>query len=271
MDAMVTGDAVLLDVRPASFASRAVSGTIDLVTEVLALVALSVVTLQLANGLDDAAAAALSLVLLVGVAVGVPVTVETLTRGRTLGKLIMGMRAVRDDGGPVRLRHSLVRGLVGFVEIWLLLGVPALICSLLSPTSKRLGDLAAGTYVVRERPSRQASVMAHMPPQLAGWARHADIGRLPDGLALAVRQFLSRSAGMHPVPRTQMGQSLAAAVAEHVSPAPPAGTHPERFLAAVLAERRARDVVRLAREQQQRQRLAGADSVETALAQVRRP
>src|SRR3954462_10577563 len=136
MDAMVTGDAVLLDVRPASFASRAVSGTIHLVAEVVALIALSVVTVQLVNGLDDAAAAALTLVVLVGVAVGVPVTVETLTRGRTLGKLIMGMRTVRDDGGPVRFRHSLVRGLVGFVEIWVLLGVPALFCSLLSPRGK---------------------------------------------------------------------------------------------------------------------------------------
>ena len=268
---MVTGDAVLLDVRPASFASRAVSGTIDLVTEVLALIALSVALAQLAASLDDAAAAALTLVVLVGVAVGVPVTVETLTRGRTLGKLVMGMRAVRDDGGPIRFRHALVRGLVGFVEIWLLLGVPALVSSLISPNGKRLGDLAAGCYVVRERPSRQTSVMALMPPQLAGWARHADIGRLPDGLALAVRQFLSRAPGMHLHARAEMAHSLQQAVAEHVSPAPPPGTHPEVFLSAVLAERRDRDVVRLAREQQQRQRLAGTDSVEAALARVHRP
>jgi hypothetical protein len=181
------------------------------------------------------------------------------------------MRAVRDDGGPIRFRHALVRGLVGFVEIWMLWGVPALFCSLFSSQDKRLGDLAAGTYVVRERPSRQVSVMAQMPPQLAGWARHADIGRLPDGLALAVRQFLSRAGGMHLQPRAEMAHSLAGAVGQHVSPAPPQGTHPELFLAAVLAERRNRDVVRLAREQQQRQRLAGTDSVEAALAQVRRP
>ncbi|WP_426562303.1 RDD family protein [Angustibacter sp. McL0619] len=271
MDAMVTGDAVLLDVRPASFASRAVSGSIDLGTEVLVLLGLFVVMTQLVAGLDGAAAAALTLVVLIAVAVGVPVTIETLTRGRTLGKLIMGMRAVRDDGGPIRFRHALVRGLVGFVEIWVLWGVPALISSLVSPDGKRLGDLAAGTYVVRERPSRQVSVMATMPPQLAGWARHADIGRLPDGLALAVRQFLSRANGMHLAARADMAHSLADAVCEHVSPQPPPGTHPELVLAAVLAERRNRDVVRLAREQQQRYRLAGTNSVEAALARVHRP
>ena len=89
--------------------------------------------MQLGSSLDDAAGRArLVLVLVVALTVGVPVVVETLTRGRTLGKLAMGMRAVRDDGGPIRFRHALVRGLVGFVEIWVLLGVPALLCSLFS-------------------------------------------------------------------------------------------------------------------------------------------
>src|SRR3954471_21915825 len=148
---MVTGDAVLLDVRPASFASRAVSGAIDVAVAVVALIALLVLTLRLSDSLDDAAAAALSLVVLVAVAVGVPVTVETLTRGRTLGKLVMGMRAVRDDGGPIRFRHALVRGLVGFVEVWMLWCVPAVLCALFSAQGKRLDALVAGTYVVRER------------------------------------------------------------------------------------------------------------------------
>src|SRR4051812_7247104 len=125
---MVTGDAVLLDVRPAGFASRAVSGGMDLAAQVLVLVGLVVLVGRFAGGLDPAAAAAASVAALVTAAVLVPVTTETLTRGRTLGKLTMGMRTVRDDGGPIRFRHALVRGLVGFVEIWMLLCVPALLC-----------------------------------------------------------------------------------------------------------------------------------------------
>ena len=268
---VVTGEAVLLDVRAASFASRAVSGAIDLATAGIALFAAIFVVAGLASSLDEAAASALMLVLFVAVAVGVPVLVETLTRGRTLGKLVMGLRTVRDDGGPIRLRHAVVRALVGFVEIYLLMGVPALICSLLSPRSQRLGDLAAGTYVVRERAARQTSAMAHLPPHLAGWAHAADIGRLPDGLALSVRQFLSRSPGMHAGAREAMARQLAQAVSAHVAPAPPASTHPEDFLAAVLAERRRRDLERLAREEHARRRLAQVDSVEAALARVRRP
>lgn len=271
MDEVVTGEAVLLDVRPATFASRAVSGAIDLAVEAAVLVVTFIASLRLSLALDDAAAAALTLVVLVAVAVGVPVVVETLSRGRTLGKLVMGLRAVRDDGGPIRLRHALVRGLVGFVELWVLVGVPALLASLLSDRSKRLGDLAAGTYVVRERAAVQRSAMAQLPPALAPWARTADLGRLPDGLALQVRQFLARAGGMHPQARADLATRLAAAVAPHVAPAPPAGTHPEQVLEAVLAERRRRDVERLAREQHLRRRMAAVDAVEAVLAQVRRP
>lgn len=271
MNEVITGEAVLLDVRPASFASRAVSGAIDLTVAVLSLVLAFVVGAALSLPLDDASAGAIVLLLVLAVLIGIPTTVETLTRGRTLGKLVMGLRAVRDDGGPIRLRHALVRALVGFVEVWLLSGVPALVSSLASSRGKRLGDLAAGTYVVRERAAQPSSAMAQMPPGLVGWAVTADIGRLPDGLALAVRQFLGRARSMHADSRARLALQLAQAVSPHVAPPPPTGTHPEAFLAAVLAERRRRDVERLAREQHAQARLAGVDSVEAALARVRRP
>ena len=61
------------------------------------------------------------------ITVVLPTTVDTLTRGRSLGKLAMGIRIVRDDGGPLVFRQSLVRALVGIVELWLTLGTVALI------------------------------------------------------------------------------------------------------------------------------------------------
>jgi uncharacterized RDD family membrane protein YckC len=270
MNEVVTGEAVRLDLRPAAFASRAVSGTIDMLVQIGLLIALFAATSRLGAVLDGAAASALALVMFLSVAVGAPVTVETLTRGRTLGKLIMGLRTVRDDGGPIRFRHAVARALIGFLEIWLLSGVPALITSLISSRGKRLGDVAAGCYVIRERGVQQPGSMAHMPPRMAGWAATADIGRLPDGLALAARQFLSRAPALHAESRRGLGLDLATSVSPHVAPAPPPGTHPEDFLAAVLAERRRRDVVRLAREEQTRRRLAQVDAVDAALNQVRR-
>ena len=76
---------------------------------------------------------------------------ETATRGRSLGKMALGLRVVSDDGGPERFRQALFRALAGVIEIWMLTGGPAVICSLLSPKGKRIGDFFAGTVVISER------------------------------------------------------------------------------------------------------------------------
>jgi uncharacterized RDD family membrane protein YckC len=265
---VVTGEAVQLELRPATFASRAVSGTIDVVLQVVLLVVLAVVAARLSWDIDAAAASALALTIVVLVLVGVPVVTETVTRGRTVGKLVMGLRTVRDDGGPIRFRHAFVRGLLEFVEVFLLFGVPALFSSLLSSTGKRLGDVVAGTYVVRERGAAKPAPPVPMPLHLRSWAEHADIARLPDGMALAARQFLGRAPSLHAGSRFSLGTELARAIGPYVSPQPPAGTHPEELLAAVLAERRRRDVARLARQRAARERLAAVDSVAAALDRV---
>ena len=208
-------------------------------------------------GGDAALRAVAGLLSVVLVLVVLPTTVETLTHGRSLGKLALGLRTVRDDAGPISLRHSLTRSLLAVVEIWMLSGVPALVCALVNPRGKRVGDVVAGTYVVRERFAFPQVRPALMPPHLAGWAATADMAPLPDGLALAVRQFLDRAASLNPVSRATLGTQLAAQVLTHVAPAPPAGQHPEAVLAAVVAERRRRDEARLARDEALRVRLLG--------------
>jgi uncharacterized RDD family membrane protein YckC len=243
---VVTGEAVALELRPASFATRALAQALDLL--VMAAVGLGVgIALSLLPGLDEAASQAVGLVAVVAVVVGLPVTVETLTRGRSLGKVAAGLRVVRDDGGPVRLRHALVRGLLAVVEIIATLGSIALISSLLNPRGKRLGDLLAGTFVLRERGGAALVPLPPMPPELAAWAVQADLGLLPDRLAVGVRRFLGGAASLHPASRQQLGGELATEVTRFVAPPPPAGTPPERFLVAVLTERRRRDFERLRR------------------------
>ena len=137
---------------------------------------------------------------------------------------------MRDDGGSIRFRHALVRALIEFVEIWLLLGIPALFCSLANSKGKRFGDLAAGTVVVRERAPVEASARAAMPPELAGWAAVADVGRVPDDLALAARQFLVRAPALDPNVRWSMSQRLATDVFPWLAPPPPQSSA-ERLLA----------------------------------------
>lgn len=254
-DDLVTGEAVALDLPAASLGARIVSGLIDVVATVVLLVAVILVALVASINTD----AALAQVALIGTMITVfllfPTVLETVTGGRSLGKLVLGLRTVRDDAGPITMQHAFIRALIGFVEIYAFGGAPAFFSALVSSRGKRLGDYAAGTYVVRDRVRLQLAPPAPMPPHLAAWARGADMTSLPTGLALAVRQFLARASTIDPHSRASVGARLSAEVRHHVAPPPPAHTRPEDFLAAVIASRRERDQARLAREAALRRRL----------------
>lgn len=252
---VVTGEAVALQLRLAKLPSRLLAGALDLLIQLVALFGLLVLTGTLLSG---AAAGAVTVVVIVLVFVGYPVAFETLTRGRTPGKMAVGLRAVRTDGGPVGFRQALVRGLVGalvekpgllFLGITSWIGVVAM---LVSRDARRLGDLAAGTVVLQERVAAgpRAQEVAVMPPPLAAWAATADLAALDDRLALSVRQYLQRYPQLDPAAREQLGQRLAAAVAAVVTPPPPPGAPAWAYLAAVLAERRDRTTRRLTDWQQ---------------------
>jgi uncharacterized RDD family membrane protein YckC len=248
---IVTGEAVALDIRVARLGSRAVAVLIDAAVQfalVLALIWLLTVT---EPSLDDAAAAALILALYILVFLGYPVAMESLWGGRTLGKAAMGLRVVRDDGGPIRFRHALVRGLVGvFAERpGLTAGIAAIVCSLVSSRSKRLGDLAAGTVVIQERVPVRYTRAVFMPQPLVPWAQSLDLSRLPDDLALAARQFLDRAPQLNHAAREQVGHSITSAVVAAVTPPPPPGTPGWAILSAVLAERRRREELRVYHQQ----------------------
>ncbi|WP_082592356.1 MULTISPECIES: RDD family protein [unclassified Phycicoccus] len=258
-DDMVTGEGVAVELPIAGVPSRAASGVIDLLVAAVVLVLGAILVGIVFGGTSSAVARTVSILLVVGVTVALPAVVETLTRGRTLGKLALGLRVVRDDGGPITARHALTRALVGWPEIYLLLGSGALVAALVSPRAKRLGDMAAGTYVVSQRASLRLLPPPVMPPPLAQWAAGADLAALPPGLAIAVRQFLGRAQGLNPASRHELGQALLRSVLPHVSPPPPVGFHAEHVLAAVIADRRRRDAERLARDDQRLARLLPPD------------
>ncbi|GAA4724455.1 putative membrane protein YckC, RDD family [Promicromonospora umidemergens] len=250
-DGIVIGEGVVLDARPASFITRAMGAMLDflilVVVVTIVLASAGVWFLETATMSEDLALITFSVVSAF-VVVGLPVTVETLSRGRSVGKLACGIRVVRDDGGPVRFRHALVRALVGVFELWLTIGGVAAIASMANAKGKRLGDLAAGTYAVRVRGGTPLSAPIVMPQALAAWAHTADMRRLPDGLALAARQLLGRAARLAPGSRARLADDLAGRIERYVAPGPPPGTHPEAFLHAVLAERRDRELAAGQRE-----------------------
>lgn len=242
--AVVTGDAVVLDVQVAQLPVRAISTLIDVTVMVLGYllgVGLWAVTLL---QFDPALSASVLIIFTVLVLVGYPLIFETATRGRTLGKMAMGLRVVSEDGGPERFRQALFRALSSVVEIWMFTGAPAVICSLLSPKGKRIGDIFAGTVVISERGPKLAPPPV-MPPQLAWWASTLQLSGLGPEQAELARQFLSRANQLEPLLRDQMAARIAGEIAARISPPPPPGTPPQHLLAAVLAERHRRELARL--------------------------
>ncbi|WP_216214361.1 RDD family protein [Amycolatopsis aidingensis] len=243
---LITGDAVVLELRVARLASRCVAFVLDVLLQAALLLGV-LLLLNLVGGVDGTLLTVIMLVLLVLVVVGYPTIAETLSRGRTLGKLALGLRVVRDDGGPIRLRHALTRALAAFfVDFWALglLGVVAFVVSFCSKNGKRVGDFLAGTLVVRERVPATAAPAITMPQPLAEWAAQLDLSGLPDELALAARQYLGRYYKLTEQARQHLGGRLAEDVARAIGAPVPMDAPPWAYLSAVLAERRAREYAR---------------------------
>ncbi|MFJ9447914.1 RDD family protein [Kitasatospora sp. NPDC101235] len=251
MSDLVTGEAVVLGLQTAKLPSRALAIVIDLLVEFAALLVFTLLLSLALISIDNAALAATMIGLMVFFLVAVPVMVETLTRGRSLGKAALGLRVVRTDGGPVRFRHSLVRGLVGFFEMIVLTGAPAVITSAVHSDGKRLGDIFAGTVVVRERTPGAGGSASPLPPvhphllQAMGHELVAmDLSAVPEPLWLAIRQLLGRIGQLDPAVMHRMSSRLAEDLSALIGHPIAPGLHPSAYLGAVLTERQRREWMR---------------------------
>ncbi|MCV7176627.1 RDD family protein [Mycolicibacterium sphagni] len=243
-ETVVTGDAVVLDVQIAQLPVRAVSAMIDIAVIMVGYIIGVLLWATTLTQFDDALSAAILIIFTVLVIVGYPVVFETATRGRTLGKIAMGLRVVSDDGGPERFRQALFRALAGFIEIWTFMGGPAVICSLISPRGKRIGDVFAGTVVISERGPKLPPPPL-MPPALTWWASSLELSALTPDQAELARQFLARAPELTSHVRDEMAYRIVSDISTRISPPPPPGVPPQYVIAAVLAERHRRELARL--------------------------
>ena len=238
---LVTPEGVPLDLPLAGLGSRFVAQVVDLTVQGVALGALFLALALAAAGTDGSTPSwvvvSLVLVLLLLVLWGYPVAFETLWRGRTLGKAAMGLRVVTREGGPVRFRHALVRAVLGIVDFYLTSGAGAVLSVLFTADNQRLGDLAAGTVVVRERTGARmpAPVTFVAPPGLEGYVATLDVAGLSATEYGAIRSFLVRAPGLPPEVRTQLAAAFARPLAARLRPAPPEGTSDEPYLQCIAA------------------------------------
>jgi uncharacterized RDD family membrane protein YckC len=244
-DEVLTGEAVALDVQPLGFFLRALGTLIDLLVGVAVMLLLAwLAGWMLGENIIGAdASSILGVLMIVLVTVVLPTAIETLSRGRSIGRLAVGGRIVRADGGAAGFRQALIRALVGVLEIWMTLGGLAALVGAFTPRSQRLGDLLAGTYCQRTRTPALPASAPGLPPALAEWAHVADVTRLPDRLARRCAQFVRQADRMEPAARARLAAALAAEVAPFVSPVPAAD--PETFVRGAVAVRRDREYAAL--------------------------
>jgi hypothetical protein len=167
---------------------------------------------------------------------GYPIAWEALWRGRTPGKAALGLRVVTRQGAPIRFRHALVRGLIGMAEV-LTLPVIGVIAMLASSNDQRLGDMAAGTLVIRERAPAQMSIPVLFPPP-PGWESFVaslDVSGMSAAEYENIRSFLIRARDMAPLPRSNLASRLAGALVTRLRQPVPVGAGPELWLACVAS------------------------------------
>jgi uncharacterized RDD family membrane protein YckC len=238
---MVTPEAVALEFRTANLGSRILAYLLDMVIVALGILAglLAVALIGQASDVvvPDWVALTVVLVLLPGWWLGYFIAFETLWRGRTPGKAALGLRVVTREGAPVRFRHAAIRALLGLVDFLVLGGFLAVVFILLTRDNQRLGDLVAGTLVLRERSAlaAPAPVSFAPPPGLEAYAATLDSSGVGTEEYLAVRTFLTRAASLTPGPRAALAMQLANPLAARLRPPPPAGIAPEAYLRCVAA------------------------------------
>jgi len=238
---IVTPEAVRLDFEEAGVGSRGAALLLDYCVIGTILVGLNVGTVYLLDsggtGLPTWVTISLFLVLNVVVLFGYPIGLETLWRGRTLGKAAMGLRVVTVEGAPVRFRHAAVRAALSLVDFGLTAGAGAVVTALVSRRHQRLGDLVAGTVVLRERTGAARPQVATfaVPNGAESYAETID----PSGLSAAnydaLRAYLLRAGSLPQSRRAHLASDLAGGLAVKVAHTPPPGTAPELFLACLAA------------------------------------
>ncbi|MEA2685495.1 MAG: hypothetical protein QOE93_690 [Actinomycetota bacterium] len=235
--AVVTPEAVPLDLQPAGIGSRFIALLIDWVVQSLLLFAVLLLGIGLSAGDAGGVGIALFFLLTFGVLFGYPIIMETLWRGRTLGKAAMGLRVVTTEGAPVRFRHAAIRSALGLVDFFVTSGAAAVISVLATRNNQRLGDLVAGTLVLRERtglPPPQAAEF-RVPAGLESYAASLDVSGMTADDYRAVRAFLLRAPTLDYRVRYQLAVGLADPLSDRVRPLPPAGVNPAWYLNCVAA------------------------------------
>lgn len=240
---IVTPEAVVLEFAEAGLGSRTLGFLVDLGVRLAIMWAVLTGLGFGAPVLGDTVIIIAMTISVTGVLLVYPVVCETIWNGRTVGKMLVGLRVVTVEGAPVRFRHAAIRSALGLVDFLATAGSAAIFCALATRRSQRLGDLVAGTIVVRERQagSHAQPIIFQPPPGWEAYVGALDVSGLDDELYVLARSFLLRVHEMRTSARYERGMELATLVGARINAEVPTQHHPETFLHAVAAVYQARN------------------------------
>jgi uncharacterized RDD family membrane protein YckC len=160
---------------------------------------------------------------------------EMIWNGQSIGKRRLGLRVVRAGGQPISITASLIRNLLRVVDQFLFIGVLVMI---VDSRSRRLGDLAAGTVVIREprnSPTKDLTT-ALRPVDIPAVSEQAvDAFPNPERLAIGhymlLRDYFARRSGMTARSADLLASDLASRLAGSLDVEPSAVGDPVTFLA----------------------------------------
>jgi uncharacterized RDD family membrane protein YckC len=234
---IATPEGVELELVLAGLGSRFMAALLDLVIQFGAIFALAVVVAPVG---DSGYVVAAYLVAAFLILFAYDIVLETWNRGRTVGKLAAGLRVVRTGGEPVGFLTASVRNFLRLADFLPAFYVVGVITILVTSRNQRLGDLAAGTFVLRERRLATTPAGTYLPSTSADASfLEWDVSGVSAEDLATVRRFLDRRGSLQPAARAHLATDLAARIRPKVVGAPD-GWHPESFLEAVVAAKTTR-------------------------------
>lgn len=214
-----TPEQVTVTVTIAGIGSRAAAAVIDAMILTLILLASWLLIIAPGAGLLGEGAWVLAIGLIASFALtwGYYVLFEGLRDGQTPGKRLLGLRVVQDGGYSVSFAASAVRNLVRLLDMQPFpTGLLGLGVALVSKSGKRLGDMAAGTIVVREH-------VQHAPPiRVADAEDEGEPAVLTEEEYELLARYMERRNALDPSHRQAIAEQLAKRLEGRLPDAPTA-------------------------------------------------
>jgi uncharacterized RDD family membrane protein YckC len=241
-----TPEHIVLNYELAGIGSRFLAGFVDTLIQTIVIVLIGVAVSLIGSLEGEVARMPIRVFIVVAagalIMIGYFVLFEMIWDGQSPGKRMAGLRVIRTDGTPIAIGDSLIRNILRFVDLIPIAYTVGMAAIFFTKRCQRLGDLAAGTIVVKER-ARELPVAplplaeAKLPPiaipapeEILSILREG-LGRLTPQELATMDRFIERRFELDPAARFRLSQQIAAPLRLHFPALQPTDMPaPEHFL-----------------------------------------